>query len=308
MPPSPRAVFRFAPSPNGELHLGHALSALVGHDWARRIGGRFLVRIEDIDQDRSREEYMASILEDLAWLGLTWEEPVRRQSEHFADYAAAAQRLAQLGVLYPCFATRGEIAAAVATQAARGHPVGQDPDGTPLYPGLHRNLPAETIVARHARGERSALRLDMARALAIVERRLDGRALTFLGMSPEAAGEQPSEVGADPARWGDAVLVRKDTPASYHLAVVVDDALQGVTHVTRGQDLLAATGLHRMLQVLLDVPAPAYHHHALVLGADGQKLSKSTDAPTLKRLRGQGASLGDIRRMLAPFGVACGVQ
>lgn len=308
MPPSLRAVFRFAPSPNGELHLGHALSALVGHDWARRIGGRFLVRIEDIDRDRSHEEFIASILEDLAWLGLTWEEPVRRQSEHFADYAAAAQRLAQLGLLYPCFATRGEIAAAVATQAARGHPVGHDPDGAPLYPGLHRNLPAGTIAARHARGERSALRLDMARALAIVEKRLDGGALTFLDMPPEATGQLPIQVAADPARWGDAVLVRKDTPASYHLAVVVDDALQGVTHVTRGQDLLAATGLHRVLQVLLDVPAPVYHHHPLVLDANGLKLSKSTEAPTLKRLRGQGASPDDVRRILAPFGVACGVQ
>ncbi len=303
MPPSSQAVFRFAPSPNGELHLGHALSALVGHDWAKRIGGRFLLRIEDIDRDRSREEFKASILEDLTWLGLTWEEPVRQQSQHFADYAAAAQRLALLDLLYPCFATRGEIAATVSAEAERGHHVIRDPDGAPLYPRLHRALPAAEIAARLARNERRALRIDMARALGIVEERLGGRALTFLETFPEGPDQPPREVAADPARWGDAVLVRKDTPASYHLAVVVDDALQGITHVTRGQDLLAATDLHRVLQVLLDLPAPVYHHHPLVLGADGLKLSKSTGAPTLKRLRRQGANPGDIRRLLAPFGI-----
>ena len=308
MPPSPRAVFRFAPSPNGELHLGHALSALVGHDWAKRIGGRFLVRIEDIDQDRSREAFKASILDDLAWLGLTWEEPIRHQSAHFADYAAAAQRLAQLGLLYPCFATRGEIAAAVAAAARLGHPVQHDPDGAPLYPGLHRNLSADEIAARHDRGEHCALRLAMARAVDVLGHRRGGKALTFLDTSPDRANEPTQEVAADPARWGDAVLVRKDTPASYHLAVVVDDAIQGVTHVTRGQDLLAATDLHRLLQILLDLPAPAYHHHPLVLGDDGQKLSKSTGAPTLKHLRAQGASPRDVRNLLAPFGVTCDVQ
>lgn len=308
MPPSPQAVFRFAPSPNGELHLGHALSALVGHDWARRIGGRFLLRIEDIDRDRSREEFKASILEDLTWLGLTWEEPVRQQSQHFADYAAAAQRLALLDLLYPCFATRGEIAAAVSAEAERGHNVIHDPDGAPLYPGLHRALPAAEIAARLARNERSALRIDMARAKRIVEERLGGRALSFLEASSEGPHQPPREVATDPARWGDAVVVRKDTPASYHLAVVVDDALQGVTHVTRGQDLLAATDLHRVLQVLLDLPAPVYHHHPLVLGADGLKLSKSTGAPTLKGLRRQGASPGDIRRLLAPFGIGANDQ
>lgn len=308
MPPSSQAVFRFAPSPNGELHLGHALSALVGHDWSKRIGGRFLLRIEDIDRDRSREEFKASILEDLTWLGLTWEEPVRQQSQHFADYAAAAQRLALLNLLYPCFATRGEIAAAESAEAERGHNVIHDPDGAPLYPGLHRALPAAEIAARLARNERSALRIDMARALGIVEERFGGRALTFLETFPEGPHQPPREVAADPARWGDAVLVRKDTPASYHLAVVVDDALQGVTHVTRGQDLLAATDLHRVLQVLLDLPAPVYHHHPLVPGADGLKLSKSTGAPTLKRLRRQGANPGDIRRLLAPFGVSANDQ
>lgn len=287
-----RAVFRFAPSPNGELHLGHALSALVGHDWARRIGGRFLVRIEDIDEARSRGHFIDSILEDLAWLGLEWEKPELRQSQHFADYAAAAQRLQEMGVLYPCFATRGEIALAVARATAAGVPEQMDPDGAPLYPGLHRGLSADEIAACRASGDRAALRIDMHKALAVAEAKLAGRALTFREISADGHARV---VDANPARWGDAVLIRKDTPASYHLAVVIDDARQGVTHVTRGADLFAATDLHRLLQVLLDLPEPLYHHHRLLYGAHGRKLAKSTGAPRLKDLRAQGLSRSAVR-------------
>lgn len=287
-----RACFRFAPSPNGELHLGHALSAIVGHDWAERIGGRFLVRIEDIDEARSRGHFTQSILEDLAWLGLDWEKPELRQSQHFADYAAAAARLQAMGLLYPCFATRGEIALAVASATATGEPERLDPDGAPLYPGLHRSLGADEIAARHAAGERAALRLDMARALAAANNRLAGHPLTFREMAEDGSIRV---IAADPARWGDAVLIRKDTPASYHLSVVVDDARQGITHVTRGADMFAATDLHRLLQVLLGLPEPIYHHHRLLYGPDGRKLAKSTGAPRLKDLRAEGITPAAVR-------------
>lgn len=289
-------VFRFAPSPNGELHLGHALSAIVGHDWARRVGGRFLVRIEDIDTGRTREAFVSSILDDLQWLGLAWEEPVLRQSEHFEDYRRAADRLAAMGLIYPCFATRGEIAAAVASNAAAGLPERLDPDGMPLYPGLHRSLDTIEVERRKAAGEPYALRIDIARATTHAAARLGGRPLTFRELA--ADGTLAEIHDADPARWGDAVIVRKDTPTSYHLAVVVDDARQGVTHVTRGQDLLAATDLHRLLQVLLDLPEPLYHHHPLLLGPDGRKLAKSTGAPRLKDLRAAGLGPADVRAML----------
>lgn len=289
-----RPVFRFAPSPNGELHLGHALSAIVGHDWAVRLGGRFLVRIEDIDIVRTREVFIRSILDDLEWLGLSWEKPELLQSEHFADYATAADRLTTLGVLYPCFATRGEIAAAVAKAVAVGEPERRDPDGAPIYPGLYRDLPADKIAARRAAGDAAALRLDMARAMAIATDRMGGRPITFREIAPDGTER---EVLADPTRWGDVVLIRKDTPASYHLAVVVDDARQGITHVTRGQDLYTATDLHRLLQILLDLPEPLYHHHPLLLDKDGRKLAKSTGAPRLKDLRAAGATPGDIRRL-----------
>ena len=295
MPHPKPAVFRFAPSPNGELHLGHALSAMIGHDWAKRLGGRFLVRIEDIDVDRSRDEHLRSILDDLAWLGLSWEKPELHQSQHFGVYRDAAAKLTDLGVLYPCFATRGQIAAAVGAAVAAGGREERDPDGAPIYPGLHRGLDKAEITARQAGGERAALRLDMVKALGIAKARLAGRPLTFREI---ASDDSERIVCADPARWGDAVLMRKDTPASYHLSVVVDDARQGITHVTRGADLYAATDLHRLLQVLLDVPEPLYHHHRLLRGADGRKLAKSTGAPRLKDLRAQGVTADDIRRQL----------
>ncbi len=289
------AVFRFAPSPNGELHLGHALSAMVGHDWAARVGGRFLVRIEDIDQTRSRDHFVQSILDDLAWLGLDWERPEVRQSEHFADYALAVERLQSLGLVYPCFATRGEIAVAIASTASADARQRLDPDGAPIYPGLYRDMDKRNISARRTAGERAALRLDMKKALAVAAAKLQGRPLTFRETDDDGIEHI---VEADPARWGDAILIRKDTPASYHLSVVVDDARQGITHVTRGRDLYAATDLHRLLQVLLDLPEPRYHHHRLLIGPDGRKLSKSTGAPRLKELRAEGVTPSEIRRRL----------
>jgi glutamyl-Q tRNA(Asp) synthetase len=282
-------TFRFAPSPNGRLHLGHALSALIGFEMARTAGGRFLVRVEDIDMGRSRAELIAAIFEDLRWLGLTWEEPVLRQSEHFDTYRRAADRLQEMGLLYPCFATRSEIAAAVSA----GHRA--DPDGAPFYPGLQRGLTAAAIAERRARGEPYALRIDMARALDRARQMLGDAALTFTSIADDGS---ESIVAADPARWGDAVIVRKDLPASYHLACVVDDARQGITDVTRGQDLLAATDLHRLLQVLLELPAPRYYHHRLLTDTQGRKLSKSTGDTSLASLRAAGATPADIRRLI----------
>jgi glutamyl-Q tRNA(Asp) synthetase len=280
-------VLRFAPSPNGSLHLGHALSALTGFEMARRLGGRFLVRIEDIDVTRCREEHIAGILEDLAWLGIRWEEPVLRQSQRFAVYAQAAACLEAAGLLYPCFATRSDIAAAPSTDL--------DPEGAPVYPGLHKNLEPEEIEARTARGERFALRIHLDRAMEVVRRRLGGRPLTFTEIDEMGA---PQIVEAHPERWGDTVILRKDVPASYHLAVVVDDAVQGVTHVVRGRDLYAATDLQRLLQVVLGLPEPVYHHHRLVTDAEGRKLSKSARDTALAFLRQAGVPPQDIRRQL----------
>jgi glutamyl-Q tRNA(Asp) synthetase len=281
-------VFRFAPSPNGPLHLGHALSALTGFDMARQAGGRFLVRIEDIDVTRCREEYVSGIFKDLAWLGIVWEEPVLRQAQHFAVYAQAAQWLEAQGLLYPCFAPRSEIEAAATGET--------DPDGAPLYPGLHKGLRRDEIERRVQNGERFALRIDMDRALAKAKERLGGAPLTFTEIGDDGV-EQIIE--ARPERWGDAVILRKDVPASYHLAVVVDDARQGVTHVTRGRDLYAATDLHRLLQVLLGLPEPHYHHHRLLTDADGRKLAKSARDTGLGELRASGASAAEVRRMLS---------
>ena len=283
-----RPVFRFAPSPNGFLHLGHALSALTGAQWAKRKGGRFLVRIEDYDTARSRPEFVAGVLEDLAWLGIEWEKPELRQSEHTPVYQAAAQRLRDLGLLYPCFATRTEIEAAATSGAV-------DPDGAPLYPGLHKGMSADAVSARRARGELFCWRLDMERALVLAAGKLGAEKLAFTELNTDGTSRR---IAADPARWGDAIMVRKDAPASYHLAVVVDDARQGVTHVTRGQDLFASTDVHRLLQVVLDLPEPLYAHHALILDVDGRKLSKSKGATSLATLRGQGAVAADIRRQL----------
>ena len=281
MPP----VFRFAPSPNGYLHLGHALSALLNADRARAGGGRLLLRIEDIDAARCRPEYEKAIDEDLAWLGLAWERPVRRQSEHLGDYRAALAKLDDMGLIYPSFESRAEIAQLVAQR----EPWPRDPDGAPLYPGNAKAMPAAERARRIAAGAPYALRLDMAAATA------RAGALTWEETGAGPSGETGS-IAANPGIWGDVVLARKETPTSYHLAVVVDDAAQGVTEVVRGRDLFHATSVHRLLQALLGLAVPHYHHHRLILDAQGNKLSKSTYATGLHELRARGAGAADIRK------------
>ena len=264
-------VTRFAPSPTGLLHLGHAYAAL----FAAQAGERFLLRIEDIDATRARPEFEAAIFEDLHWLGLTWETPVRRQSDHFADYRAALERLDGMELTYPCFCTRREIAASLSAP--------QGPEG-PVYPGTCRHLVAGLRRERIARGDAYALRLDMARAAAMAGQ---------LTMREHGATTQ-----ATPEVFGDIVIARKETPASYHLAVTVDDALQGVTLVTRGEDLLTASYVHRLLQTLLDLPEPEYRHHKLLTGPDGKRLAKRGGAESLRDLRERGVSPDDLRREL----------
>jgi glutamyl-Q tRNA(Asp) synthetase len=281
-----RPTFRFAPSPNGHLHLGHAYSAILNHDTARRMGGRFLVRIEDIDPARSSDTLIESVLHDLAWLGLAWEQPVRRQSLHMADYRAAADRLADMGLLYLCFATRTEIDAA-ATRAGAG----RDPDGAPIYPGLWRGADRTRIADAMTSGLPFCQRIDIAKALRVIR-----GPLTYETFEPEERASRA--VLAKPERWGDAIIVRKETPTSYHLSVVVDDAMQGVTHVLRGAELEPATDIHRLLQELWSLPVPRYHHHRLVMGDDGRKLSKSLGAMSLRTLKRQGATPIDVRRLL----------
>ena len=284
MTKAPQRVFRFAPSPNGYLHLGHAYSALLNFQLARECGGRFLLRIEDIDRGRSRPEFEAAIYEDLAWLGLSWEEPVRRQSEHFDDYARALEKLDALGLLYACDCTRSDIAQA--TSGRKDWP--RDPDGAPLYPGTCRNKLRAPF--REVLGQGVALRLDMAKALGLMKAQLGWREY-------DSNGDVRKFV-ATPAEWGDVVLARKDTPASYHIAVVVDDALQGVTDVVRGKDLRPATSLHRLLQTLLGLPEPAYRHHDLILDPHGEKLAKSRESKTLRRLRAEGETPRGVRESL----------
>jgi len=283
-------IFRFAPSPNGYLHLGHALSALINADMARASAGRLLLRIEDIDRSRCRPEYEDAIYEDLAWLGIVWEVPVLRQSEHFESYREALDKLAAMDLVYPSFESRGEIARLVAEREQNG-PWPRDPDGAPLYPGTANLLKPAERESRIAAGELYALRLDMAAALA----RAGPLAWTETGAGPDG---ETGTVPAAAAQWGDVVLGRKDVPTSYHLAVVIDDALQEITHVVRGQDLFWATGVHRLLQVLLDLPAPTYHHHRVILDAEGRKLAKSTRATGLRELRAQGLTPADIRRLV----------
>ncbi len=278
-------VFRFAPSPNGFLHLGHALSALLNADLAREANGRLLLRIEDIDVARCRPEFEQAIYEDLAWLGVEWEQPVRRQSEHFDAYRDALARLAAMDLVYPTFESRGDIARRV---TERGDAWPRDPDGAPLYPGRRDAMTALERKARMAAGEPHALRLDMAQAVA----RAGPLRWREQGNGPEG---ETGIVDARPQAWGDVILARKEVPTSYHLSVVVDDALQGVTEVVRGQDLFWSTSVHRLLQALLDLPQPAYCHHRLVPDAEGQKLSKSTKATALRELRAAGATPSDIR-------------
>jgi glutamyl-Q tRNA(Asp) synthetase len=276
---TPMTVTRFAPSPTGWLHLGHAHAALFAEQTARQAGGRFLLRLEDIDAGRCRPDYAAAILDDLAWLGLVWDGPVRRQSEHMATYRDALDRFERQRLLYPCFCSRKDIQEEIAAAGAAPH----GPDG-PHYPGTCRLLPAGTRAARVAAGEPYALRLDVAAALARTGR---------LAWHDRAAGT----IDARPERYGDVVLARKDVPASYHLAVTVDDALQGVSLVTRGEDLFAATDLHRLLQALLDLPVPDYHHHRLLTDADGRRLAKRDRAATLRQLREAGHDPASVRAL-----------
>jgi glutamyl-Q tRNA(Asp) synthetase len=286
----PTPVFRFAPSPNGYLHLGHALSALINFDMAQAMGGRFLLRIEDIDQSRCRPHFETAIYQDLAWLGIKWEEPLRRQSEHLDDYRAALRRFEADGLIYPSFESRAEIARLIA-EREQEVPWPRDPDGAPLYPGDARTMPLHDRARRLRSGAPYALRLDTEAAM----RRAGPLSWNESGSGP---GGESGAVTAKPDLWGDVVLARKDTPTSYHLSVVLDDAAQGVTHVVRGQDLFWATAMHRLLQTLLDLPAPRYHHHRLVLDAEERKLSKSTRATGLRELRAQGVTPADIRRMV----------
>jgi glutamyl-Q tRNA(Asp) synthetase len=283
----PPPVFRFAPSPNGYLHLGHAYSALLNFDLACRSGGRFLLRIEDIDATRCRPEFESAIYEDIAWLGIAWETPVRRQSLHFADYREAVERLSAQGLVYPSFESRAEIARLVAGREARGR-WPRDPDGAPLYPGAAKVLSPPERTRLIESGVPNALRLDMEAACVCAGK---------LGWTEHGEGPdgETGTVAARPEAWGDVILARKEAPTSYHLSVVIDDALQGVTKVVRGQDLFWSTSVHRLLQRLLDLPQPAYRHHLIVRDGTGRKLSKSTAATGLRELRAGGATPADIR-------------
>lgn len=276
---------RFAPSPTGFLHLGHVHSCLFAVNAAKAAGGRFLLRIEDIDPNRCRPEYEAMLKEDLAWLGFRWEEPVRRQSGHMDDYAAALDRLAAMGVAYPCFCSRKDIADEIARAGNAPHLVAMGPEG-PLYPGICRRLPAGAAAARVAAGEPHAVRLDVGKAAALTGP---------LSWHDRGRGA----VVADTGLLGDIVLARRDVRTSYHLSVTVDDAIQGVTLVTRGEDLFHATHVHRLLQALLSLPAPDYHHHGLLLNERGERLSKRDGATGIRTLREQGVPAVEILRRAA---------
>lgn len=284
-------VLRFAPSPNGLLHLGHAYSALLNRDVATRLGGRLLLRIDDIDGERCRPEFAAAIEEDCTWLGLDYEQPVERQSDHIGEYQAAIRKLTDMGLAYPAFMSRGEVARIVASHERLGDAWPRDPDGSPHYPGDDRDLDPAERAARIATGEPYAMRLDMQRAI--------GMAGTPGWREFDATRPQRVKIAdADPASWGDVLLAGREIPASYHLAVVVDDARQQVTHVVRGRDLRSATAVHRLLQMLLDLPEPLYCHHDLVADESGRKLSKTDRATGLASLRRQGLSVADIRALI----------
>jgi glutamyl-Q tRNA(Asp) synthetase len=278
-------ILRFAPSPNGRLHLGHAYSALLNADLAQRMGGLCRLRIEDIDPVRSRPELVAAIVADLAWLGLTYPEPVRHQSRHLDSYRATLQGLIDRGFAYPCFCSRGQIRARAAAIADNPH----DPDGAPLYSGTCRGLDPGIRAERLARGEPHTWRVDMAAALNCADDSLGYEAFD---------GAEMRWIAADPGRWGDAVIARRDVPTSYHLAVVHDDAEEGITLVVRGRDLEAATDLHVLLQRLLGLPTPRYHHHALILDPAGEKLAKSRGSQSLADLRAAGVIPEQIRARL----------
>lgn len=276
-----KIVTRFAPSPTGYLHMGHAYSASLAFKKAKESGGHFLLRIEDIDTTRCRPDFESAIYEDLAWLGLEWEKPVRRQSEHMEDYAALLERLHERGLIYPCFCSRKEIAVEIAASKSAPH----GPDG-PLYPGTCRHLSEKEKQARFSAGEPYALRLDMTRALQEVA----VAQLTFNEL-------EKGLIQCDPARFGDVVLARKETPTSYHLAVTLDDALQGVNLVVRGQDLFEATYVQRLLQALFDLPTPDYLHHGLVSDVKGKRLAKRDKDATIRAMRENGYSPQEARKL-----------
>lgn len=276
-------ISRFAPSPTGRLHLGHAYSAILAHDLTRRHGGQFLLRIEDIDTTRCREHFIKGIMDDLSWLGLSWDGAVRRQSEHFPDYKAAIKRLQDMGLLYPCICTRKDIASEIAQAASAPH----GPFGA-LYPGTCKRRSHKAVTAAIAQHRPHALRLDVTKAMDMVS----GQPLLFYDTKGKAHQARPQELG-------DVVLARKDSPTSYHLSVTLDDALQGVTHIVRGDDLYHATHIHRLLQALLGLPTPVYQHHPLLTDEKGRRLAKRDGAPDLKSLRENGASPDDIRAEIA---------
>lgn len=281
MPEKP--VFRFAPSPNGLLHLGHAYSALFTAHWAAEMGGQFLIRIEDVDVARCKPEFTKAIFEDLHWLDLDWPEPVMMQSDRFAIYETAAEKLKRAGIVYPCFCSRAEIRAAATGDT--------DPDGAPIYPGTCRHLSRSDVTRRLEAGEPANWRLKMDEVL----QKTGPLTFTIAGPTP---ADRPQISYARPERWGDVVIQRKDTPTSYHLSVVVDDDAQGVTHVTRGRDMEAATDIHVLLQFVLGLKSPAYTFHRLILDAEGQKLSKSVQSQSLKALRAAERTAEDVRAEL----------
>jgi glutamyl-Q tRNA(Asp) synthetase len=277
-----QSVFRFAPSPNGELHMGHALSALFTAHWAGRLGARFLLRIEDTDVTRCRPEFIDGIYRDLAWLGLSWEEPVWKQSDRFDVYRDFASRLQDMRLIYPCFCSRTLVSAAAGER---------DLDGAPLYPGTCRHLDPAIAADRRARGAPVQYRLDSERAIAMAG------LLTYTVAGPTPA-DRPQIRYAKPERWGDVVIQRKETPTSYHLSVVVDDDAQGITHVTRGRDMEAATDVHVLLQFLLGLESPVYTFHKLLLDPEGRKLAKSRGSKSLADLRAEGVTPQQIRAEL----------
>ncbi len=250
---------------------------------AKNFNGRFLLRLEDIDIGRTREEFIEAIYEDLHWMGLSWEEPVRRQSEHFSEYEKRLHFLLESGLIYPCFATRKEISKAIADKNAPAYPL--DPDGAPIYPQIYKNIAGSELESRKKMGQLYAYRLNMDAALEFVNKKSLSMTIKTMDNNGKINLKQ-----AAPHKWGDTVLMRKDTPTSYHLSVICDDAIQGITHVTRGKDLQAATDLHRLLQAIFDIPSPVYYHHPLLLDKTGQKLSKSKGSKSIRAMRQEGYS------------------
>lgn len=291
-----RPVFRFAPSPNGALHLGHAYSVLLNAQMAHESGGRLLLRIEDIDTTRCSIAFEEEIRRDLSWLGVAWEEPVRRQSQHLDDYVGALEELIDADLVYPSFLSRGEAHAIIAIAEDEGREWPHDPEGRPLFPTLERELSDAVRQQRIADGEPYAWRLNVDAAMAYLE----GSSARAVFWEETGAGPngETGHVEACPSDWGDVVLARKELPTSYHLSVTIDDALQGVTHVVRGRDLYYATAIQRLLQQLLGLPQPIYHHHDLIVNDDGRKLSKSRHDVSLCSLRAAGLIPADIVRMI----------